>query len=132
MPVGTHYSRKARASVYPIKAGNVLSPLESLKIRNDRIGGKSEHKLFIWVLRESVKRDETRWPKRRGVSVIFLWQPVESRLRRLYILEPIKKIQFESVVLYLRAGYRVVATGVSWHHKRQMDAKRFYKAIGII
>lgn len=125
-------SRRSEDSIYPIKAGNVLLPDKHVLIYNSKLRKKVLHRLYIWVLTESLKRKKGTPPKRRKVKVFYYYQPVDEADKEKYMMSKApKSVQFETVAKYLRQGFRLMGEGIRYNYRLE-DIIPFYRAIGLI
>ena len=124
------YSKRRKDSIYPIKAGNVLLPDRTMTFFNRKVKARIEHQIFIWVLTERKIIKKGVKPKRRGISVFYFYRPVDTIYKEKYIMTPIKQVQFETVALYLRGGYKVLAEKITYNYRPE-DVARFYNIVDL-
>jgi hypothetical protein len=128
------YSLDAEASVYPIKAGNVLAITKPVRLWHRKNWKYYECNFFIWVLRESTVRKKHVLPKRRSVSVQYYYRLVLPEDGLKYFMPQSREVQFESIVRQIQragGGYELVATGVKYNYRLE-DVAKFFNVIGVI
>lgn len=105
-------------------------PDRTVTFFNRKVKARIEHQIFIWVLTERKIIKKGVKPKRRGISVFYFYRPVATIYKEKYIMTPIKQVQFETVALYLRGGYKVLAEKITYNYRPE-DVARFYNIVDL-
>lgn len=124
-----NYSTKAGHSGIPIREGYVIRLHRIAKLRNRGLGGERiYHDIFLWITR-ICKVKKGQQPKNRPVIVVKAYIPQSDTGGGTPIIRK-RVVQRDTLVLYLREGYDIIARDIFCHHTDQ-SYKNFYKAIGL-
>lgn len=124
-----YYSTRSGETSFAGKPGTILKFKKPRPITNRKLGYRTDHEVYVWILRH-YRAPKNQQAKFRQVAVVWFYIPVMTDGWRYFFVRK-SKIKHTSLMRIMLEGYQVVDTKAEFNYTK-WSVRNAYRRMGLL